>query len=64
MEEAKMEVDLPEIVEPEKNQMIEKKEMTKIDKSPPNKKIGKINKIEPPASADSLQDLVLKNIKL
>ena len=68
MEEAKTEVDLPEIVEPKKNQMIEKKPLRHGSLQSGGQvgqgKIGKSNKIEPPTSADSLQDLVLKNIKL
>ena len=53
-EEKKPETGLPEIVEPKKNQPVEK-----TAKITPSKK-----KIEPPTGADSLQDLLLKNIKL
>ena len=56
--EQKIEARLPEIVEPKKDQSAEK-----IEKVASSKKIGK-SKIEPPTSADNLQDLLLKNIKL
>ncbi len=49
-DENKKETDLPEIIEPKEDQAVKKK--------------SKKNKIEPPAGADSLQDLMAKNIKL
>lgn len=63
-EENKIEDGLPEIVEPKKNQPVEKKETIKVDKNVKDKKKEKDNKILPPKDTDSLQDLLLRNIKL
>lgn len=60
----KIEGNLPDLIEPRENQAVEKNEPVKIDGSLQSKKIWKDNKIEQPKSTDSLQDLLLKNIKL
>lgn len=69
-DEKKSEAGLPEIIEPQKKQespiIMEtiKTETIKTDKNVSSKKTGKNNKIESPKSTDSLQELILKNIKL
>lgn len=63
-EEKQMRAGLPEIVEPKENQAFEKKEATKIDKNIRSKKNSESNKVGEPEASGSLQDLLLKNIKL
>lgn len=63
VDEKKVEGNLPDIVEPQKTEVAPKLENKKTQKPEKAKNIPK-NQINLPKESDSLQDLLLKNIKL